>query len=34
MVRHANAGATGFHERLGYEDAQVTVLARWLVDPG
>lgn len=30
MVRHANAEAISFYERLGYEDAQVTVLARWL----
>jgi ribosomal protein S18 acetylase RimI-like enzyme len=30
MVRHDNAEALGFYERLGYEDANVTVLARWL----
>jgi ribosomal protein S18 acetylase RimI-like enzyme len=30
MVRHTNTAALGFYERLGYEDADVTVLARWL----
>jgi ribosomal protein S18 acetylase RimI-like enzyme len=30
MVRHTNSEAIGFYERLGYEDAEVTVLARWL----
>jgi ribosomal protein S18 acetylase RimI-like enzyme len=30
MVRHTNSEALGFYERLGYEDAEVTVLARWL----
>ena len=30
MVRHDNAEALGFYERLGYEVADVTVLARWL----
>lgn len=30
MVRHENAAAAAFYERLGYEDADVTVLARWL----
>ena len=33
MVRHGNAAALGFYERLGYEDAETTVLARWLDDP-
>ena len=33
MVRHDNAAALGFYERLGYEDAETTVLARWLDDP-
>ena len=33
MVRHDNAAALGFYERLGYEDAEATVLARWLDDP-
>jgi ribosomal protein S18 acetylase RimI-like enzyme len=32
MVRHGNAAALGFYDRLGYEDAEVTVLARWLTD--
>jgi ribosomal protein S18 acetylase RimI-like enzyme len=30
MVRHANIVALGFYERLGYTDAEVTVLAKWL----
>jgi ribosomal protein S18 acetylase RimI-like enzyme len=30
MVRHDNAAAVSFYERLGYEDQQTTVLARWL----
>ncbi|MCU0267800.1 MAG: GNAT family acetyltransferase [Acidimicrobiales bacterium] len=30
MVRHANPAALEFYERLGYEDAKVTVLGRWL----
>lgn len=33
MVRHSNAEARSFFQRLGYEDAEVTVLARWLVEP-
>jgi ribosomal protein S18 acetylase RimI-like enzyme len=33
MVRDDNAPALGFYERLGYRDAQTTVLARWLHDP-
>jgi ribosomal protein S18 acetylase RimI-like enzyme len=33
MVRDDNAAALGFHQRLGYEDAETTVLARWLVEP-
>jgi ribosomal protein S18 acetylase RimI-like enzyme len=34
MVRDDNPAALGFYQRLGYEDAETTVLARWLVDPG
>lgn len=30
MVRHSNTAALGFYERLGYVDAEVTVLAKWL----
>jgi ribosomal protein S18 acetylase RimI-like enzyme len=30
MVRHTNAAALGFYERLGYADAEVRVLGRWL----
>ena len=30
MVRHSNTAAVGFYERLGYVDAEVTVLAKWL----
>jgi ribosomal protein S18 acetylase RimI-like enzyme len=33
MVRNGNDRALGFYRRLGYEDADVTVLARWLVGP-
>lgn len=33
MVRDGNAEALGFYRQLGYEDADVVVLARWLVDP-
>lgn len=33
MVRHDNAEALGFYQRLGYEDAEVTVFARWLRGP-
>ena len=33
MVRDTNAESVGFYRQLGYEDANVTVLARWLVDP-
>lgn len=32
MVRHTNAEAVAFYRQLGYEDAEVTVLARWLGD--
>jgi ribosomal protein S18 acetylase RimI-like enzyme len=32
MVRNSNAAALGFYQHLGYEDAEVTVVARWLVD--
>lgn len=32
MVRHSNEHVTAFYEGLGYEDAQVSVLARWLHD--
>ena len=34
MVRDSNSAALGFYQHLGYEDSRVTVLARWLVDPG
>ena len=30
MVRHSNSDALRFYKRLGYEDAEVTVLERWL----
>ncbi|MBH0130062.1 GNAT family acetyltransferase [Salinibacterium sp. NK8237] len=30
MVRSTNKQATGFYEHLGYEDADVRVLAKWL----
>jgi ribosomal protein S18 acetylase RimI-like enzyme len=30
MVRHSNRDAVGFYQRLGYEDAGVTVLSTWL----
>lgn len=30
MVRHDNAAALGFYERLGYDDAEVTVLGKRL----
>lgn len=33
MVRHSNRAVVGFYEQLGYNDAEVTVLSRWLVDP-
>lgn len=33
MVRHSNHAAVGFYEQLGFRDAEVTVLARWLLDP-
>jgi ribosomal protein S18 acetylase RimI-like enzyme len=33
MVRDGNPEALGFYQQLGYEEAEVTVLARWLVDP-
>ena len=31
MVRHSNEEVVAFYEHLGYEDAEVTVLSRWLV---
>jgi GNAT superfamily N-acetyltransferase len=34
MVRDSNSAALGFYQHLEYEDSRVTVLARWLVDPG
>jgi ribosomal protein S18 acetylase RimI-like enzyme len=34
MVRNGNPEALGFYRQVGYEDADVSVLARWLVDPG
>jgi ribosomal protein S18 acetylase RimI-like enzyme len=33
MVRHSNEGAADFYEALGYHDAEVRVLAHWLVKP-
>lgn len=30
MVRHTNPGVLGFYEKLGYEDAETTVMGRWL----
>ena len=30
MVRHSNASVTAFYEGLGYEDAEVSVLSRWI----
>jgi ribosomal protein S18 acetylase RimI-like enzyme len=30
MVRHSNEQVVAFYEHLGYEDAEVTVLSRWL----
>jgi ribosomal protein S18 acetylase RimI-like enzyme len=33
IVRNGNTEALGFYQQLGYEDAEVTVLARWLFDP-
>lgn len=33
MVRDTNADALSFYERLGYEDAQTVVVARWLRPP-
>lgn len=30
MVRRAHAESAGFYERMGYEDAEVLVVARWL----
>lgn len=34
MVRHSNVRVIGFYERLGYEDAGVTVVSRWLTTSG
>jgi ribosomal protein S18 acetylase RimI-like enzyme len=34
MIRHTNARALGFYQRLGYEDDDVTVVSRWLAAPG
>jgi ribosomal protein S18 acetylase RimI-like enzyme len=33
MVRDDNTAALDFYRQLGYDDAEVSVLARWLVDP-
>jgi ribosomal protein S18 acetylase RimI-like enzyme len=33
MVRGANDEVRHFYERRGYEDASVTVMARWLTPP-
>jgi ribosomal protein S18 acetylase RimI-like enzyme len=30
MVRHTNEKALGFYEHLHYEDAEVSVLAKWI----
>jgi ribosomal protein S18 acetylase RimI-like enzyme len=32
MVRRSNGHVVSFYEKLGYQDADVDVLARWLVD--
>ena len=32
LVREGNAGASGFHEALGYEDGRCRVMQKWL-DP-
>jgi ribosomal protein S18 acetylase RimI-like enzyme len=34
MVRTGNPDTLGFYRKIGYEDSDVRVLARWLVDPG
>ena len=34
MVRHSNERVVSFYESRGYEDADVSVLARWLRDEG
>jgi hypothetical protein len=33
MVRDGNADALRFYRQIGYEEANVAVLARWLVEP-
>ena len=33
MVRDTNSDIVSFYERLGYDDANVTVMARWLKGP-
>lgn len=33
MVRRSNRTAIGFYERLGFSNAEVTVMARWLHEP-
>lgn len=33
MVRGKDNQTLKFYERLGYEDASVTVMARWLTPP-
>lgn len=32
MVRHSNQPVVAFYEKIGYEDADIYVLARWLDD--
>jgi ribosomal protein S18 acetylase RimI-like enzyme len=34
MVRHSNEAVAGFYQRLGYNDDEVRVLSRWLIDNG
>lgn len=34
MVRATNTAVLGFYDRLGYEDSDVTVRSKWLVDTG
>jgi ribosomal protein S18 acetylase RimI-like enzyme len=34
MVRHTNERVVSFYESRGYEDVDVSVLARWLRDEG
>ena len=34
IVRHSNEAVAGFYHRLGYNDDEVRVLSRWLIDNG